>query len=49
MTHNIAVIEIKTPHELLTGKEYRGGVYTPSVALCGSLNQVQFIASLSSG
>ncbi|MBV1910521.1 MAG: DUF4263 domain-containing protein [Kangiellaceae bacterium] len=40
MTNNTAIIEIKTPQELLTGKEYRGSVYSPSVALSGSLNQV---------
>ena len=40
MTNNTAIIEIKTPQELLTGKEYRASVYSPSVALAGSLNQV---------
>ncbi|MFT6031403.1 MAG: hypothetical protein ACI8O8_003155 [Oleiphilaceae bacterium] len=39
MTNNTAIIEIKTPQELLIGKEYRDGVYSPSVALSGSLNQ----------
>ncbi|MFT6030738.1 MAG: hypothetical protein ACI8O8_002484 [Oleiphilaceae bacterium] len=39
ITNNIAIIEIKTPQELLTGKEYRDSVYSPSVALSGSLNQ----------
>ncbi len=39
MTNNTAIIEIKTPQELLTGKEYRDSVYSPSVALSGSLNQ----------
>ena len=39
MTNNTAIIEIKTPQELLVGKEYRGGIYSPSVALSGSLNQ----------
>jgi Shedu protein SduA, C-terminal len=39
MTNNTAIIEIKTPQELLVGKEYRENVYSPSVALSGSLNQ----------
>jgi len=39
VTNNTAIIEIKTPQELLTGKEYRDSVYSPSVALSGSLNQ----------
>lgn len=39
MTNNTAIIEIKTPHEQLVGKEYRENVYSPSVALSGSLNQ----------
>ncbi len=38
-TNNTAIIEIKTPQEKLTGKEYRDSVYSPSVALSGSLNQ----------
>ncbi len=39
MTNNTVIIEIKTPQEPLTGKEYRDSVYSPSVALAGSLNQ----------
>ncbi len=38
-TNNTAIIEIKTPQEQLIGKEYRDSVYSPSVALSGSLNQ----------
>lgn len=40
ITNNTAIIEIKTPQEVLTGKKYRDSVYSPSVALSGSLNQV---------
>ncbi|PCI67825.1 MAG: hypothetical protein COB26_09530 [Piscirickettsiaceae bacterium] len=39
MTNNTAIVEIKTPQESLIGKEYRDSVYSPSVALAGSLNQ----------
>ncbi|MFT7036389.1 MAG: hypothetical protein ACJA2S_004918 [Cyclobacteriaceae bacterium] len=39
-TNNTAIIEIKTPSEPLTGKKYRDSVYSPSIALSGSLNQV---------
>ncbi|HBY85874.1 MAG TPA: DUF4263 domain-containing protein [Colwellia sp.] len=40
ITNNTAIIEIKTPQELLTGKEYRDSVYAPSVALSGSITQI---------
>jgi len=40
VTGNTAIIEIKTPQELLTGRKYRDSIYAPSVALSGSLNQV---------
>ena len=40
ITNNTAIIEIKTPQESLVGKKYRGGVFSPSNALSGSLNQV---------
>ena len=41
LTHNAAIIEIKTPQaQLLNKTPYREGVYTPSVALSGSINQV---------
>lgn len=39
LTNNTAIIEIKTPQEKLIGREYRDNVYSPSVALSGSLNQ----------
>ena len=40
MTHNTAIVEIKTPQEkLLNVHPYRDGVYTPSSALSGSINQ----------
>ena len=40
MTNNTAIIEIKTPQEkLLNAQPYREGVYTPSTALSGSINQ----------
>jgi hypothetical protein len=39
ITNNTAIIEIKTPQTMLTGKEYRGGVYASSVALSGAVNQ----------
>ena len=41
MTNNIAIIDIKTPQEqLLNKKPFRDGVYTPSSALSGSVNQM---------
>ena len=41
MTNNIAIIDIKTPQEqLLNRKPFRDGVYTPSSALSGSVNQM---------
>ena len=41
LTNNAAIIEIKTPQaKLLNRTPYREGVYTPSVALSGSINQV---------
>ena len=39
ITNNTAIIEIKTPQTILAGKEYRDGVYAPSVALSGAVNQ----------
>jgi len=41
LTNNTALVEIKTPGtSLLNLKEYRGGVYSPSRELCGSVSQV---------
>ena len=40
MTNNAAIIEIKTPGtELMTNKEYRRGVFSPSTDLSGAINQ----------
>jgi antiviral defense system Shedu protein SduA len=39
-TNNAALIEIKTPHTPLLGKEFRGGVYPASNDLVGSVAQV---------
>ena len=40
MTNNAAIIEIKTPGtELMTNKEYRSGVFSPSSELSGAINQ----------
>ena len=40
MTNNAAIIEIKTPGtELMTNKEYRRGVFSPSSELSGAINQ----------
>ena len=40
MTNNTAIIEIKTPQKtLLNVTTFREGVYTPSIDLCGSINQ----------
>lgn len=40
MTDNTALIEIKTPQtNLLTSREYRAGVYTPSSDLTAAINQ----------
>ena len=41
MTNNTAIVEIKTPQtELLSKREYRGGVVGPSADLSGAINQV---------
>lgn len=41
LTNNTAIFEIKTPKAaLLNKKSFRGGVYTPSAKLSGSINQV---------
>lgn len=40
LTHNTALIEIKTPQTTLLGKEYRGGICMPSSDLSGSVNQM---------
>lgn len=40
LTDNTALIEIKTPQTKLLSKIYRGGVYTPSPELAGSMNQL---------
>ena len=40
LTDNLALIEIKTPHTKLIGKEYRGGVFPPSRDLAGCVTQV---------
>ncbi len=41
LTNNTALVEIKTPGTiLLNQREYRGGVYSPSSDLCGSVNQL---------
>ena len=51
-THNAALIEIKTPDtELLQKKEYRGGVFAPTMELSGSVSQLldqrgKFVESL---
>ncbi len=40
LTNNTAIFEIKTPQAILLNKTpYRGGVYTPSADLSGSINQ----------
>ena len=40
MTDNAAIVEIKTPQTRLLNKgQYRGGVYVPSAALSGAVNQ----------
>lgn len=40
MTDNAAIVEIKTPQtRLLNKSRYRGGVYVPSAALSGAVNQ----------
>ena len=39
ITDNLTLVEIKTPHTKLTGKEYRGGVYAPASDLVGGINQ----------
>ncbi|MCK1422686.1 DUF4263 domain-containing protein [Bradyrhizobium sp. 182] len=39
-TNNVALVEIKTPHTQLLGKEFRGGVYPASGDLVGSVAQV---------
>lgn len=39
-THNIALIEIKTPFTELLGKRYRNGVYVVSDELSGGINQL---------
>ena len=40
MTDNVAIVEIKTPQTRLLNKgQYRGGVYVPSAALSGAVNQ----------
>lgn len=41
MTHNAALIELKTPVTPLLGEEYRAGVYSPSSKLSGAVAQVQ--------
>ena len=41
LTHNVALVEIKTPStQLLQTKEYRGGVHAASSDLSGSINQI---------
>lgn len=40
LSNNLALIEIKTPQTSLLGKEYRGGVYSPSSDLVGCITQV---------
>ncbi|PSL32276.1 Shedu immune nuclease family protein [Chitinophaga ginsengisoli] len=41
ITNNAAIIEIKTPAtRLLNPKEYRSGVFTPSVEITGAVNQI---------
>ena len=39
-TNNAALVEIKTPHTPILGKEFRGGVYPASNDLVGSVTQV---------
>jgi hypothetical protein len=40
LTHNAALVELKTPNAPLFGEEYRSGVFSPSRALMGSIVQV---------
>lgn len=40
VTHDIGIIEIKTPATPLIGAEYRAGVYSPSGELAGAVQQV---------
>lgn len=40
ITHNISLIEIKTPETKLLGREYRNGIYTISSELSGAINQL---------
>lgn len=40
LTHNAALVEIKTPQTALLGKEYRSGICMPSSDLSGSINQL---------
>ena len=39
-THNVALIEIKTPFTKLLGKRYRNNIYSGSDELCGGVNQL---------
>lgn len=40
ITHNISLIEIKTPETTLLGSEYRNGIYAISSELSGAINQL---------
>lgn len=41
ITNNTAIIEIKTPAtKLISPKEYRSGVFSPSIELSGAINQI---------